>query len=143
MSQIAADQLRSNLEASAANPAMDEGNITIDSPIEITGEVQLHHAFRLAGVPVRLVLGAGALFRVARTDTTDEFAEFVDPACDPSMGRCQVAYSTEVTENVEYRVLPNLRAEIGLGGLALSYTATLDVDNIEDTTHSLGIGFTF
>ena len=94
---------------------------------------------RIANIPVRFVLGAGGLFRVQRTQTTTEFAEFV-PDCDLGAGRCEVTYTQEKSTDTDYRVLPNLRFEIDLGGLAFSYIATFDTDDIRATTHSLGVG---
>ena len=56
MSQIAADQLRSNLEASAANPAMDEGNITIPSSLTNKAAAALI-AVGVAGLALTVVGG--------------------------------------------------------------------------------------
>ncbi|MEM6958131.1 MAG: hypothetical protein AAF645_20785, partial [Myxococcota bacterium] len=139
------DRLGFMLRVGVASDAQQDENgpLRRELPIEFTGEVQFHHAFRLANVPLRIVVGAGALFRIERISTTTTFASFA-PGCDPASERCSVTFDDERSEDTDYRVLPNLRLELNVGGLALSYSATLEVEReIEDTTHSLGLGFAF
>lgn len=125
----------------AADAEQDEdGPLTLDTPIEVTGEVQFHQAFRF-GQPSRLVLALGATFRYQRTVTTTTTADF--GGCDVSAGPCPVTFARSQTTDSEYRVLPMGRVEIDMGAMALSYVIHLDIDNVENSTHSVGIGLVY
>lgn len=118
----------------------DDGPLMLDSPIEVTGEVQLHQAFRFGG-PARLVLALGATFRYQRTVTTTTLADF--GGCDVGAGPCPVVFTREQTTDSQYRVLPMGRIELDMGAMALSYVVHLDIDDVANTTHSVGIGLVY
>ncbi|MFT5357306.1 MAG: hypothetical protein ACI9KE_004540 [Polyangiales bacterium] len=130
--------LRGGIAADAEQD--DDGPLTLDSPIEVTGEVQLHQAFRFGGAS-RLVLALGATFRYQRTVTTTTTADF--DGCDISAGPCPVVFAREQTTDTEYRVLPMGRVEFDMGNVALSYVIHLDIDEVKNSTHSFGIGLVY
>ena len=130
--------LRGGIAADAEQD--DDGPLTLDTPIEVTGEVQFHQAFRF-GQPSRLVLALGATFRYQRTVTTTTTADF--GGCDLSAGPCPVVFARSQTTDTQYRVLPMGRVEIDLGAMALSYVVHLDIDDVANTTHSVGIGLVY
>lgn len=118
----------------------DDGPLTLERPIEVTGEVQFHQAFRFGGAS-RLVLALGATFRYQRTVTTTTLADF--DGCDVSAGPCPVVFTREQSTDTQYRVLPMGRVEFDLGAMALSYVVHLDIDDVSNTTHSVGIGLVY
>lgn len=130
--------LRGGIAADAEQD--NDGLLTLDTPIEVTGEVQFHQAFRL-GQPSRLVLALGATFRYQRTVTTTTTADF--GGCDVSAGPCPITFARTETTDSQYRVLPMGRLEIDMGAMALSYVVHLDIDDVANTTHSVGIGLVY
>lgn len=116
--------------------------IEIGSIFEGSAEIQLHHAFRVAGARVRLVFGAGATFRVEET-TTRQTLVGIEPGCDITAGLCPGVVTHEDTSDRDLRILPSLRLELDLGVLAASYTATIDVDDASATTHTFGFGLVY
>ncbi|MBX3246605.1 MAG: hypothetical protein KF901_05425 [Myxococcales bacterium] len=138
------DRLGFALRAGVAGGAEERGNtgVRLRARLEITGEVQLHHAFRAFNIPMRFVLGAGAVFRAQERRVTETFAQ-LEPGCDATMESCAIDIVEQTTTTHRYRVLPSARVELNLGGLALSYTVALDYDEWRASTHSLGVGFIF
>lgn len=132
--------IRAGLQRDAELEADDA--IEIGSIFEGSAEIQLHHAFRVAGARVRLVFGAGATFRVEET-TTRQTLVGIEPGCDITAGLCPGVVTHEDTSDRDLRILPSLRLELDLGVLAASYTATIDVDDASATTHTFGFGLVY
>ncbi len=118
----------------------DDASLKLRSAFEIGAEVQLQHAFRLGTIPLRFGLGLGATYRPVRERRVQERLE-LEPGCDPTMGPCGATYSRSRTDSdTDHRVLPTARFGVALGGIAFAYTAAIDADAPERTTHTFTIG---
>ena len=118
----------------------DDESIRLRSAFELTAEVQIQHAFRLGPLPLRFGLGVGATYRPVRERRVQELLE-LEPGCDPTTTPCRATYSVSRTESdTDHRILPSVRFGIAVGGIAFAYTAAIDTEAPEATTHTLTIG---
>jgi hypothetical protein len=115
------------------------GGLTVGARGDLVGEVQLHHAFRVGPVPVRLVVGGGVLVRSRLTRVIQDFVE-IEPGCDPTMGRCEVTNTQEVTRTRQAVAHPYLRLELMVSRINFAYAAAIDTDDVAATMHMLTIG---
>lgn len=118
----------------------DDESTRLRSAFELTAEAQIQHAFRLGPLPLRFGLGVGATYRPVRERRVQELLE-LEPGCDPTTTACRATYSVSRTDSdTEHRILPSVRFGIAVGAIALAYTAAIDTDAPEATTHTLTIG---
>lgn len=120
----------------------EAGGLTVGAVGDLVAEVQLHHAFRVGPVPVRLAVGGGVLMRRRATRVTQDFLE-IEPGCDPTMERCAVSNTQEVTRTREFVAHPYVRLELMVSSVTFSYAAAIDTRNIASTMHMLTVGTGF
>ncbi|MCU0676991.1 MAG: serine protease [Myxococcota bacterium] len=122
------------------NARSDDESIRLRSAFELTAEVQIQHAFRIGPLPLRLGLGLGATYRPVRERRVEERLT-LEPDCDPTLEPCRATFSVDRTDSdTDHRVLPSVRFGIAVGGIAFAYTAAIDTETPELTTHTLTIG---
>ncbi len=122
------------------NARSDDESIRLRSAFELTAEVQIQHAFRVGPLPLRLGLGLGATYRPVRERRVEERLT-LEPDCDPTLEPCRATFSIDRTDSdTDHRVLPSVRFGFAVGGIAFAYTAAIDTEAPEATTHTLTIG---
>lgn len=122
------------------NARSDDESIRLRSAFELTAEVQIQHAFRVGPLPLRLGLGLGATYRPVRERRVEERLT-LEPDCDPTLEPCRATFSIDRTDSdTDHRVLPSVRFGLAVGGIAFAYTAAIDTEAPEATTHTLTIG---
>lgn len=122
------------------NARSDDESIRLRSAFELTAEVQVQHAFRVGPLPLRLGLGLGATYRPVRERRVEERLT-LEPDCDPTLEPCRATFSIDRTDSdTDHRVLPSVRFGLAVGGIAFAYTAAIDTEAPEATTHTLTIG---
>lgn len=122
------------------NARSDDESIRLRSAFELTAEVQVQHAFRFGPLPLRLGLGLGATYRPVRERRVEERLT-LEPDCDPTLEPCRATFSIDRTDSdTDHRVLPSVRFGVAVGGIAFAYTAAIDTEAPEATTHTLTIG---
>jgi hypothetical protein len=122
------------------NARSDDESVRLRSAFELTAEVQLQHAFRFGPLPLRLGLGLGATYRPVRERRVEERLT-LEPDCDPTLEPCRATFSIDRTDSdTDHRVLPSIRFGLAVGGIAFAYTAAIDTETPERTTHTLTIG---
>ena len=122
------------------NARSDDESIRLRSAFELTAEVQIQHAFRFGPLPLRLGLGLGATYRPVRERRVEERLT-LEPDCDPTLEPCRATFSIDRTDaDTDHRVLPSVRFGFAVGGIAFAYTAAIDTEAPQATTHTLTIG---
>ncbi len=125
-----------------ADNAGDADRLERGWPLELGAEVQLHQAFRMGPIPTRLVIAGGGALQLHWERQTITYQD-LEPGCTPGNGPCRVREILERPTERGVNFRPYARAEINLGAVAFSYTATFDLDEIGDTLHTLGLGLVY